>query len=142
MLWSNSAWGLDPWSSLRRLQQQMNQIFDDYEGPQEHFASINLWSDDGGVTVEAAVPGLSAGDLEVRVTGNTLSISGERKQGELPKGSTYNRRERFCGSFSRTIELPFPAQVENIEARCERGVLTVHLPRAESDKPRTVRIHS
>lgn len=142
MLWSNSVWGLDPWTSLRRLQSQMSQIFEDYEGPQEHFASVNLWSNDSGITVEAAVPGLSAEDLDVQVTGNTLTISGQRKPAQLREGASYNRRERFSGSFRRAIELPYAVEVEKIDARCERGVLTLQLPRSESDKPRSVKIKS
>ena len=142
MLWSNYAWGLDPWLSLKRLQSQMSQIFEDVEGANEQFASVNLWSNDHGVTLEAAVPGLSAEDLEVRVSGNTLTISGERKATPLPEGSTYSRKERFSGSFRRTIELPYAVEVDRVDARCERGVLTLQLPRAESDKPKTVKIKS
>ena len=103
---------------------------------------MNLWSSDEGVTVEAAVPGLSAEDLEVRVSGNTLTISGERKPATLKEGAGYNRRERFTGSFQRTIELPYSVEVDRIDARCEHGVLTLQLPRAEKDKPRTVKIRS
>jgi HSP20 family protein len=78
--------------------------------------------------------------LSIAVTGNNLTISGERK---IPfEGDTvnYHRREREAGSFNRIIALPRDAEVDNVDAGLVDGVLTVTIPKAEVAKPKQIKV--
>lgn len=70
---------------------------------------------------------------------NMLRISGQRVKEEEQKGDTWHRIERSRGSFQRRFRLPNSADLENIECFLENGVLTIQVPKKETDKPRNVR---
>ena len=72
--------------------------------------------------------------------GETLTISGSRQAPADGENIRYHRQERGYGSFTRTIQLPFPIDVDKVEANYEKGVLKIWLPRAESDKPRKITV--
>ncbi len=78
----------------------------------------------------------------ISVTGDTLTLSGERKLPEESENASYHRREREAGSFSRVISLPTRLDVAKVKALAEDGVLTVVLPKAESAKPRQIAVKS
>jgi HSP20 family protein len=88
------------------------------------------------------MPGVSPDDIDIDVTGDALSISGERKPDEVAKEARYHRRERSYGSFSRTIQLPFMVDTNKVEANFKNGILMISLPRAEADKPKKITIKS
>jgi len=143
MIWSNlglSDWADEPWRGLHRLQEEMNHWFAGFEGAAENFPPLNVWSNREQIVVAAAAPGMKSEDLQVQVSGNLLTLAGERKA-EEPAGETVClRRERSGGRFARTVELPYPVDPAKVEARYEKGVLTVTLPRAEEDKPRVIKV--
>jgi len=103
------------------------------------YPAINLWDDGENAYVEAELPGLSMDDIEVLVTGNELTINGERRIADQPNAS-YHRRERATGRFSRTFTLPWEIDPDHVEARLVDGVLTVKLPKAQSCRPRKVKL--
>ena len=76
--------------------------------------------------------------IELSVVGKSLTLRGARQSEELKEGETYHRRERWEGSFSKTVQLPFTVESDKVNARFTRGVLTVELPRAEAEKPRKI----
>jgi HSP20 family protein len=86
------------------------------------------------------MPGVDLEDIDLRVEGDMLTISGERKAGELPEGARQIRRERSFGKFSRTFQLPHAVDPDKVEARFKNGVLIVIMPRAEEDKPKKILI--
>jgi len=104
------------------------------------YPALNIWTNDESAMVTAELPGMQAQDLEINVTGSTLTLTGKREGENLPENARYHRRERGCGEFTRSIELPFPVQTEKVEARLEKGILEIILPRAEEDKPRKIAI--
>jgi len=71
-----------------------------------------------------------------------LTVSGERKSVDPEEEIRYHRRERVSGKFSRSIQLAFPVDANNVTASYENGLLTVSLPRAEADKPRKISVRS
>jgi HSP20 family protein len=86
--------------------------------------------------VRVEVPGYEAGELEVNLTGDVLTIRAEHKEkakGELPAKRRYDR-------FERTVTLPAGILPEKIEARCINGVLEIHLPRTPEVKPRRIEV--
>jgi len=124
------------WDELNRMQREMRTM------AVPSFPAINVWSGEEGAVVTAEIPGVSSEDLDISVVGETLTIKGERKSPELAEGEHYHRQERTHGYFTRTIELPFPVNADDVTADLRNGVLSISLPRAESDKPRKISVQS
>jgi HSP20 family protein len=101
--------------------------------------ALNVWSDADAVHVEAEVPGLKLDQLQVSVTGNQLTLSGERPE-LLEAGVTQHHRERRVGKFTRVLTLPFEVEAAQVEARLVNGVLSIDLPKAQVARPRQIEI--
>lgn len=104
------------------------------------FPLINIGEDETAVYVEALMPGVDPGGVEISVLRNTLTLSGERKTADTEKAHVWHRKERGSGRFSRTIEIPAEIDSGKISARCSNGVLTVTLVKAEVAKPKKISI--
>jgi HSP20 family protein len=137
-------YGMPAVAEINRMQREMERVFG--AALPRHFRSatdypaLNVWTNDERALVTAELPGLEARDVEISVVGNTLTLSGSRAAEALPENARFHRRERGCGEFTRSIELPFPVKAEKVEARLEKGVLQISLPRAEEDKPRKITV--
>jgi HSP20 family protein len=103
------------------------------------YPRVNMREDADNLFVEALMPGIDARTLEITVLGNTLTISGERKN-EVGKNATWHRRERGIGKFLRTIDMPAEVDVEQVKADYQEGVLKVTLPKAPSARPKQIKI--
>ncbi len=134
-LWS------DPLSTLRRIQDEMNRgAGGAHRGATSEFPPLNVWRGEGGVAVTAEIPGVSIDNIELTVHQNTLTIKGKSvPDGDVPEES-FHRRERHYGPFSRTIALPYGVDTEKVKASTNNGILTVELPRPETEKPETIQI--
>jgi HSP20 family protein len=132
------------WREMERLRREMNRLFAGMPtsggAAAPGYPAINVWTNEDGAVLTAELPGVSAGDIDVAVEGDTLTLSGNRQLDELPEGPTYHRRERGHGRFSRVFRLPFPIDSGKVEAAFEKGILHITLPRPESDKPRKIAI--
>ena len=104
------------------------------------FPLMNVTEDKDNYYVRAELPGLKVDDLDISVTGDTLSISGERKLPVEDVKAQYHRREREAGGFSRIVSLPAQMDTGKVEARCTDGVLTVVLPKAEAVRPKQIAV--
>ena len=105
------------------------------------FPAVNIWTNDQeGIIVSAELPGISPEALDISVTADTLTISGSRSPEDLPDGVQYHRRERYCDEFSRTVQLPYTVDTNQVEASAENGVLMISLPRAEAEKPKQIEV--
>jgi HSP20 family protein len=136
---------------METLRQEMDAIFGGLNQGQEEkmaflpgigtrrFPRINLTEDSDNFYLSALVPGIDAKELDINLTGNTLSISGERKAEEL-KEVHWQRQERGQGKFMRTIELPLDVDTTKISADYTDGVLHVVMPKAETAKPKRISI--
>ena len=120
-------------------------------GPAERlFPAVNASESDEAIVVEAELPGLDAGNVDISVAGDELVLRGSRTgQPEQPAGNggkpaavTWHRRERGSGAFERRIELPVPVDAARVEARLVDGVLTVTCPKAPQAQPRKVTVQS
>ena len=132
------------WREMDRLQQNMNRLFGDLNVNQTRktssFPAINIWAAEESARVTAEIPGVSKDDLEINVTGDTLTLSGVRSQDDLPEGARYHRQERRFGEFSRSIQLPYTVDVNKVKAVFKNGVLSVDLPRVEAEKPKKITV--
>ena len=90
--------------------------------------------------VKASLPGIYMNDLEITYSNNTLTIKGEVREEQELEEARYHLRERSYGSFARSITLPAGVESDKIEGKCEAGVLTLRLPKAEEIKPRKIAI--
>jgi HSP20 family protein len=90
--------------------------------------------------LKADLPGLSEGDVSIELQDGTLTISGERTAEHEARERGWYRIERSFGSFSRSLTLPDGVDPDGIEARFDRGVLEVRIPKPEERKPRRVEI--
>ena len=140
-------YGFSPWYEMERLHREMNRLFSDPYAltggrTAPNYPALNVWANDEGAVITADLPGFSADDIEISVVDNTLTLSGSRQPDELAEGDRYHRRERSYGRFTRSLELPFKVEVEQVEAKFDKGVLHISLPRAEEDKPRKITVKS
>jgi HSP20 family protein len=134
------------WREVERLQREMSRMYDAFYParlrPAPGYPALNIWTSENGLNVTAEVPGIKPEDIDISVVGETLTLSGERHPNELQEGAQYHRQERGYGKFTRSIQLPFPVDVNKVEATFKNGVLQVALPRAEADKPKKIVVKS
>jgi HSP20 family protein len=101
---------------------------------------MNVSQDGEYFYVRSEIPGVKLEDLEVSVTGRSLTVAGERKFAEEAPNVRYHRRERPSGKFRRQFNLPTDLDTEKVQAQYRNGILMLVLPKAESAKPRKVSI--
>ena len=132
---------LDPFVTLRR---EMDRMFDDFftgfGGGRGLPAAGGAWNStvtptidvsetDKEVVVTAELPGLNDKDFEVTLAGDLLTIKGEKKSAHEETNGDATYVERRYGSFARTMRLPFEIGNEKVEAKYDKGVLTVRVPK-------------
>jgi HSP20 family protein len=102
---------------------------------------VDVEETDDAYVVTASLPGWKPEDVNVTVQEGTLTISGEHQEPEqAEQGTTYHLRERRVASFRRSISFPVPVEADKAQASYENGVLTLTLPKAESAKPKAIKI--
>jgi HSP20 family protein len=149
MRWRNQ--GLEPWSSARdigEVQAEMNRLFDGFFGrPAQSGVAERVWApvadmyetkDD--LVIKLDLPGMNEKDIQVSITGDLLSIKGERFERQEVKQESYYRAERWTGRFERIFQVPVPVQADKVHATYREGVLTVTLPKVEAVKPKDIKI--
>jgi HSP20 family protein len=104
------------------------------------FPPINVFQQGDSLVAVLEMPGVSKSDLEIQAKGNTIRISG-RKAIAYPEGVSLHRRERRSGSFDRSLNVPMQINADAIKAEYRDGILALIMPRAESDKPRSIAIN-
>ena len=106
------------------------------EQPQQNSLNVNVREDEDAYILSALVPGLQAEDLNIQVLENVVSIEGEYQAEE----AEFLLNELPNGSFRRTLRMPSEIEAEKVEARIIDGVLTLNLPKAESARPKKIKI--
>ena len=125
-----------------RLWHEMDRLFTRWPARRTvagSYPATNVWTNEEGAVISVELPGVAPEDIDLSVVGDTLTLSGTRKQ-EEEEGVTYTRRERGHGEFSRTFQLPFQIQGDQVEASFDKGVLHITLPRVEEDKPKRIEV--
>ncbi len=104
------------------------------------YPAINVYKDDEGFIVRAEIPGTDPKAVDLEVTGDTLTLRGERRPPEVPDGASFHRREREFGRFRRSLTLPEQVDSSKVTASFHSGVLEVRLPHAEQAKRRRIAV--
>jgi HSP20 family protein len=133
----------DPFSMLR---QEINDLFSSFSNfPSRSWASqmsprLDVSETDQELDIDAELPGVDEKDIEITLAGDTLTIRGERKNGQEEKKKNYHVSEGRWGSFTRSVTLPFDADPSDIDARFEKGVLHIAIKKPPSVTAKTARI--
>lgn len=138
-----------PFREVSRLRREMDRLWDDYFGSgrrglrpmtAEFAPAVDVKETDTEIVVKAEVPGMDAKDINISVTGDVLTIKGEKKSEREEKEENYHVVERSYGSFARSLALPAAVDLDKIEAKYDKGVLTVTCPKKEEVKPKSIEI--
>jgi HSP20 family protein len=136
----------DPFADLSRLRHQIDRLVDAESRaarPQENGRvwrpSVDLFESNEALTLVLDLPGVSRETLDVQLTGDELTVRGERKP-MVPENSTCAHSERLFGQFQRTFKIGVPVQADAVDATYREGVLTVQVPKAQSVKPRKIEV--
>lgn len=139
----------NPLKELRTMQEQMNRLLNiswNHDIPGEDMKegiwqpSVDIYETADAIVIKAELPGVDQKDIDVRIEENTLILRGERKhEGEVKK-ENYHRIERYFGTFQRSFSLPATIDQENVAAICEKGVLTISLPKKEQIIPKQINV--
>jgi len=146
---------LVPWHNRQRgglldLQDRINRMFDEFfrdfslvpwTGDRlEWLPALDVSETDDAVQVTAELPGVDPNEVDISLSEDVLTISGEKKAEREEKGRDYHRIERAFGSFTRSVRLPAAVDPDKVEATFKDGVLTINLPKREEAKTRKVKI--
>lgn len=133
-------------ADLENMRRQMNSLFEDLaDRPVGRagagvYPAVNIYEDVNAYILSAELPGVKSADLDINVTANQLTLTGERKISSEAEDARYHRREREAGRFSRAVALPGEIDPDQVKAKLVDGVLTVTIPKAEKAKPRQISI--
>ncbi len=103
------------------------------------YPPMNVFRKGDDFIIIAEIPGVKKTDIDLQVKGRTLRLTGQKAVG-FPEKAAVHRRERLAGRFDRALTLPVEIDPEAVKAEYRDGVLTLFLPRAESEKPRAIKI--
>jgi len=146
-LFNVPTWGFNrTFRDFDHLRRQMDELYGALSGGTQPMPSAgvfpltNVTEDSDNYYVRSELPGTKSEDLNIQVTAEGISISGERKITEEGDKVRYHRREREAGKFSRLINLPKKVDVDKVEASMENGILKVTIPKSEGSKPRQITV--
>lgn len=110
------------------------------KGMEEVVPSVDLFEENNDIVVKAELPGMTKDDIEVTLTDDTITVSGEKKKEEKVEKKDYYRWECSYGSFSRTFTLPAEVLKDKVKTKLKDGVLEIRLPKTEEAKKKEVKI--
>ncbi|MCE9584826.1 MAG: Hsp20/alpha crystallin family protein [Planctomycetes bacterium] len=137
-LWHES---FGEWSSVQReLNRWMDAARSTVDQVVGHFTwpPVNVYETPEEMIVTAEAPGMEIADFDLTVANQTLLIRAQRKPLAPPEGATFQRQERADGRFDRAIVLPGTLDTSAIEARYDRGILIVRIPKTAASRPRKI----
>jgi HSP20 family protein len=138
----------DPFRSLGDIQSEVNRLFDTFVGRPTSMAvgermwlpAVDVFETKDDIVLSFDVPGVAEKDVHLSITGDLLTVKGERRFDREASSDSYHRVERVYGKFERSVQLPMAVQTDKVKASYRDGVLEVKLPKAEEVKPREIKI--
>jgi HSP20 family protein len=134
----------DPFETLLNLQQALDEFrasrwLESSPSGTGAYPPVNVFRKGDDFVVITEVPGIKKSDLEIQVKGNTIRVAGTKPVAYSEKASLH-RRERLAGRFDRAITIPVEIDADKATAEFHDGILALYLPRAERDKPRSIKL--
>ena len=144
-----NGWAYSPLTDFNSLRREMDQLMDSWTGARVPRGgsllwtpSINVREDADAFHIEAELPGVNPDDVEISLEDRVLTIAGEKRSQEVREGESFHVAERSYGRFERSFTLGRTVDADGIEARFDRGVLHVSIPKPEEQKPRRIQIRA
>jgi HSP20 family protein len=136
----------EPFREIDSLQREMNRLFDTMtpSTAKEMGTFIplaELHETPEAFQIKLEVPGMEAKDLDIEITAEAVKIGGERKSETKTEEKGYTRTEFRYGQFHRVIPLTARVQNDKVEAEYKDGILSLNLPKAESEKTKVVKVN-
>jgi HSP20 family protein len=103
------------------------------------YPPVNVFKKGDDFIIIAELPGVKKSDLDVQVKGRTIRLAGAKTVG-YPEKAALHRRERLAGRFDRAVTMPVEIDPDRVKAEYRDGVLALFLPRAESEKPKSIKV--
>jgi HSP20 family protein len=139
----------EPFREMTSLRNAMDRLFEEsfvrpsgmlMEGEERGTLALDMYQTENEVVVKASLPGFKPEEVDISITGDTLTIKGEHKEEKETKEKDYIYKERRYGTFSRMVALPVEVKSEKADAAFENGELTLTLPKAEQAKPKQIKV--
>jgi len=103
--------------------------------------AIDVWEKGNTLVLKAFLPGVKADDLDIQVTRKSITLSGQRHAEALPEGTKHLYSDIRYGYFQRVTKLPVEVQNTKVEASFEQGILTLTLPKVETEQNKVVKVN-
>jgi HSP20 family protein len=117
---------------LNVLQDELNNlVYPETEKSNLWSPHVDIQTTDDKYIITADIPGVDSKDINVNIEGNILTIDGERKAEKTEENAGYTRTERFIGNFFRQFTLPETVATDDVEAKCDKGVLKLTIPKIQ-----------
>ncbi len=138
-----------PFPELVNLRQAMEKLFEDsFVTPSRILSTlgpgvatpIDMYQPANELIVNAALPGIKPEEVDITITGDTLTIKRETKAEEKTEREDYLYREHRYGTFNRSVTLPSGLNTDKTEADFNNGILTLTIPKSEEIKPRQIKV--
>ncbi|HVF85102.1 MAG TPA: Hsp20/alpha crystallin family protein [Abditibacteriaceae bacterium] len=130
-------------NDLQTLRDQMNRTFSpDNEASRIWAPAVDVAENEREIVLHAELPGMKKEDIDIQLTGDTLTLRGERKRESSTRSEHYHRLERQYGAWQRIFQIETPVDAQNVAANYEQGVLTIRLPKQAAAQPRQIEIQS
>jgi HSP20 family protein len=138
----------DPAKDLMSLRDAMNKLFEEGVVKPSGFTfeigtagiPFDMYETQNEIVIKAQLPGVKPEEADISITEDILTIKAEKKEPEAAKDRNYLRKENRYGSLSRSINLPAEVKAEMTNAVFENGMLTLNLPKAETAKPKHIKV--
>jgi HSP20 family protein len=138
----------DPFREMMTLRNRIDHLFEsafsrprgERLAPIFDYPALDMYESDGKIKVDVPLPGVKPEEVELSISGKTLTIKGEHKAKEEVKEEHYYRHEMHYGAFTRAVTLPEMVDVTKPEASFENGIVTVSFPKLKTVEPKRIEI--
>ena len=140
-----------PLTDVVSLREAMDRLFEDSfirpngwtpSNGQPLAVPVDLWETNDAYHLRADLPGMTADDIEINATADTITIGGELRPSTDVTSEGWLRQERRSGKFARSFTVPMQIDANKVEAKFTNGVLELVLPKSENVKPRAIKINA
>jgi HSP20 family protein len=137
-----------PFGEISRLRKEMDSLMNRFFGEtafpklvsEEWSPAVDISETKDTILIKAELPGMEAKDVNVSISGDILTIKGEKKKEKEEKDESHYYSERYYGSYERSFRLPTSVKSDKAEASFDKGVLKVKLPKVEEAKKKEIEI--
>ena len=140
--------GLTKWDKLpvfSSFQDEMNRVLDNFFNRESSYGAdwkpvVDVAETENDIVVKAEIPGIDPKDIDISITGDKLTLKGEKKEEKENTGKCFHRVESSYGNFKRVITLPASVDVDKVTAEGKNGLLEITLPKKEESKAKKINV--